>query len=116
MNWTELEPKASRIRETVLDLLDQVSAEQKRGAMPAPGAGFVKAREALRNPEVDVVVCGEVKRGKSTFINALLGKELLPTGVRETTSQVFRVSHAVKESFALVFEDGHREPITAQQL
>ena len=33
-------------------------------------------------------VVGQFKRGKSTFINALLGEELLPVGVTPVTSVV----------------------------
>jgi GTPase SAR1 family protein len=74
------------------------------------------ALDRLRSPEYDVVVCGEVKRGKSSFVNALIGRELLPTGVREATSQVFRIASSLTEAYAIVFDDGHREAITEADL
>ncbi len=72
--------------------------------------------DLLSKTNYDIVVCGEVKKGKSTFLNALIGREILPTGVKETTSQVFRITNDDKESFSLVFEDGTTESITKDQL
>ncbi len=39
----------------------------------------------LRNLFFMVVVVGEFNAGKSSFINAILGDELLPTGITPTT-------------------------------
>jgi signal recognition particle receptor subunit beta len=116
MNFDILEQTTQNARKTILEVSRQLSDAQSKWQMSAPPSGFLKATAALANPEYDVVVCGEVKRGKSTFINALIGRPILPTGVRETTSQVFRISHSQSESFALVFEDEHREPITLEEL
>ena len=40
----------------------------------------------------------------------------LPTGVKETTSQVFRITNNPTESFSLVFTDGTNEKIARDQL
>ena len=39
----------------------------------------------LSDSRIRAVVLGEIKQGKSTLINALLGKDVLPTGVTPTT-------------------------------
>ncbi|MCR9163976.1 MAG: dynamin family protein [Nannocystaceae bacterium] len=39
----------------------------------------------LSDSRIRAVVLGEIKQGKSTLINALLGKDILPTGVTPTT-------------------------------
>jgi len=39
----------------------------------------------LSDSHIRAVVLGEIKQGKSTLINALLGKDVLPTGVTPTT-------------------------------
>ena len=84
--------------------------------MREEGLKLEEARGDLMNPQYEVVVCGEVKRGKSSFINAIVGRDLLPTGVRETTSQVFRISNGTKNSCRLVFDDGHEEKIDVSDL
>jgi GTP-binding protein EngB required for normal cell division len=116
MSVNKQQEVAVRVRGNLLEVMGDVADCQRRWRWSALSSGFAGARDKLANPEYDVVVCGEVKRGKSSFINALIGQDLLPTGVKETTSQVFRISAAKKESFALVFEDGHQESISRDEL
>jgi len=62
-------------------------------------------KEKLLSKTINFAVIGQFKRGKSTFINALLGKPILPTGVIPLTSVVTIVKYA-KEPFAkIVFLD-----------
>jgi predicted GTPase len=44
-------------------------------------ARFDSLRERLRHSQLQLAVLGQFKRGKSTFINALLGAPLLPIAV-----------------------------------
>lgn len=49
-------------------------------------ARFDSLRERLRHNQLQLAVLGQFKRGKSTFINALLGAPLLPIGVVPLTA------------------------------
>ncbi len=49
------------------------------------------ARRRLDDGRVRIVVLGEIKHGKSTLINALLGAPLLPIGVTPTTGAVVAI-------------------------
>ncbi|MDQ2874335.1 MAG: dynamin family protein [Actinomycetota bacterium] len=62
-----------------LDLLDPLCSGQDRDSLAA-------LRERLRAARLRVLVAGEAKRGKSTLINALLGRPVLPTGVTPLTA------------------------------
>ncbi len=53
-----------------------------------------------------LVVAGEFKRGKSTLINALLGADLLPTGVVPLTSVVTQLRHEDAAAVHVRFESG----------
>ncbi|MFE5332058.1 dynamin family protein [Embleya sp. NPDC056575] len=69
--------------------------------------------ERWQSPQIPVVVVGEVSRGKSTLINALLGKEVLPSDFRAWTSTWVRVRHGHRPR-ATVFirkEDGSPEAV-----
>lgn len=52
-----------------------------------------------------LAVLGQSKRGKSTFINALLGEEILPAGVIPVTAVVTLVRYGSQKVFQVVFED-----------
>lgn len=43
-----------------------------------------------------LVVVGEFNAGKSTFVNALLGEDLLPEGVTPTTTRIHRIRHGAE--------------------
>ncbi|MFJ6728583.1 dynamin family protein [Streptomyces sp. NPDC091281] len=46
-----------------------------------------------RSPRLPVVVVGEVSRGKSSLVNALIGRALLPEGFQPLSSSWVRLSH-----------------------
>jgi small GTP-binding protein len=70
----------------------------------------------LDDERFSVVVLGEFNHGKSTFINALLGTSLLPTGITPTTALLAHVTHGAKPSATAVTENGDRTPIDAAAL
>ena len=70
----------------------------------------------LHKSDFTLVVSGEVNRGKSTFINAIIGQNILPTYDKETTAQVFKIINSEEETFTVVYENGDRVPIKKEEL
>ena len=67
-----------------------------------------KAEKSLAKVQKDdfkAIVIGEFKRGKSTFINALLGDEILPAFATPCTAVINEVKYADKEKAVLHFKD-----------
>lgn len=63
----------------------------------------------LHNDFNTVVVIGEFKNGKSTFINSLLGQSLLPVDVTPTTATINAVMWGEEESLSVHRSDGNIE-------
>jgi small GTP-binding protein len=63
-------------------------------------------RDRLQAKRLRVLVVGEAKRGKSTLVNALLGREILPVGVTPLTAVATTVTHAAAEHAEAAFLDG----------
>ena len=76
----------TRIR-TVLDSLDELADAPDQETLAA-------LRDRLASARLRVLVAGEVKRGKSTLVNALLGREVLPAGVIPLTAVAATVVRA----------------------
>jgi GTPase SAR1 family protein len=57
-----------------------------------------ETRNQLLKEQFQIVVVGEFSRGKSTFINALLGKKLLPSSAKPTTTLLNMITYS-KEPF-----------------
>lgn len=55
-------------------------------------ADVSKSIDELNN-NVNVLFCGEFKRGKSSLVNAILGEELCPTDIGIATSVVTKISY-----------------------
>jgi ribosome biogenesis GTPase A len=70
----------------------------------------------LENERFSLVVLGEFNHGKSTFINALLGKSILPVGITPTTAALAHLRHGDSARAEIVRESGAREPLSLDDL
>lgn len=113
---SDIEQRAVEIRTTLAGCLDEMRQMAGKYQLSSATGEIDDAQKLLKQQDFDIVVCGEVKQGKSSFINSLLGKPLLPTDVKVATSQVFRISNAERESFSLEFWNGDSAEISAEEL
>jgi GTPase SAR1 family protein len=83
-------------------------------------ANAVRSLEALdrklAEQRFNVVVVGEFKRGKTTFVNALLGSEVLPAAVVPLTSVVTAVTWGDEIRAEITLLDGRVEEIPPVEL
>ena len=56
--------------------------------------------QKIRDEVFNLMILGEAKSGKSTFINAYLGKEVVPMDVRQCTSAIIKIKRG--DEFKLV--------------
>lgn len=115
MNRQELEQQIQSIRAILRDTYSRITSTQN-SYIPTPDMSVKTAGTIIQQEQYDVVVCGEVKKGKSSFINALMGDEVLPTNTQVATSQVFRIINSDTEEYSLVFTDGQRQRISRKDL
>lgn len=60
--------------------------------------GLTALKNTLDSREYRITVLGEFSSGKSTFLNALIGMDILPHGVEETTGAVTYLHNVAKNS------------------
>ena len=92
--------KAQAIK-NVADVLQQLGFHQL-----AQRVGQIYHEAASQRFAVTVV--GEFNKGKSTFINQLIGRQLLPVGDLPTTAMLTRVCYGPKESLTLYDKKGQK--------
>lgn len=75
-------------------------------------------QQQLQTRKFRMAVVGEFNRGKSSFINVLLGKRILPEDVLATTATINRVTYGEKPKAYVIFHDGSRssEEIPVEEL
>lgn len=68
--------------------------------------------EKVKADRFNIMIAGESKSGKSTFINAYLGVELLPMDVKQCTSAIVEIKYGTAFSVKATYADGHQREIT----
>ncbi|AQQ54172.1 dynamin family protein [Planococcus lenghuensis] len=66
-------------------------------------------KEDIEADHYTVMVVGEFKHGKSTFVNALLGQDVMPRGVTPTTATINVVRHGETHLVQVMKTDGSEE-------
>ncbi|HDG97578.1 MAG TPA: dynamin [Desulfobacterales bacterium] len=82
----------------------------------ATAENLKEVRVKLAENRFHLVVLGQFKRGKSTFINSILGDKVLPTSVVPLTSIVTLLKYGDKEQIEVIFNDQSTRPITRDEL
>jgi ribosome biogenesis GTPase A len=70
----------------------------------------------LENNFFRIAVVGCFNRGKSTFINALLGQEVLPSDILATTATISRIAYRLTPGVKIYFKDGSNQEIKISEL
>ena len=77
-------------KEQVLALYDEYVNTCKASGKKVDDSISEQAKK-IRNEIFNLMILGEAKSGKSTFINAYLGKEVVPMDVRQCTSAIIKI-------------------------
>ena len=63
----------------------------------------------LQNKEpMQIAIIGQFSSGKSTFLNALLGQDILPTGITPITSKVCKICYGEDYILEILYKDGRK--------
>ncbi|RCW47126.1 dynamin family protein [Halopolyspora algeriensis] len=95
-------PLSTAVVRLCTGLQSQVSA--------ATAAGFHRVLQRLATP-LRVAVAGRIKSGKSTLVNALIGRRVAPTGIGECTRLVTRYQYGTVDRVEIVFHDGTKRAL-----
>jgi len=70
----------------------------------------------VQNKPIDVAILGQFKAGKSSFLNSLLGKPILPVGAIPVTTSITRLRYGTKEQVTVRHFDGSITETTLAEL
>ncbi|MGZ3476018.1 MAG: dynamin family protein, partial [Polyangiales bacterium] len=107
-------------RERKLDVT--LALQELSDVAGALGAATLKDRldrELVKKLEEDrfhLVVVGEFNHGKTTFVNALLGANILPTGVTPTTATIHHLRYGDEPRAKVVSSDGTEQGIEFERV
>ncbi|HBE56409.1 MAG TPA: hypothetical protein DEA78_02325, partial [Cyanobacteria bacterium UBA11159] len=112
-----ISPSLGDDRQFVLNLIQNLKdLDRIAKTLDLPTRDIEDALDQIENQTLSVVVVGEFKRGKSTFINALLGQDVLPSDILPTTATINRVVFGSTPSATIRFKDGQTQSIAIDRL
>ena len=106
----------SRTRQDIAECLIQIGEAIERGeaagetqsgkfALETEIADCKNASENLKNGVFRLLVLGDLKRGKSTLLNALLGEKLLPSDVNPCTAVLTILRYGTQKQVTIFFKN-----------
>jgi GTPase SAR1 family protein len=111
--------KITNYRQTVMSLTADLQNLRRYCAelgLEASVAGVDGVLARLEGDAFNVAVVGEFKRGKSTLINALLGRSILPADVLPCSATLNRVAYGVEPRATVEYRDGSTEDVGVEEL
>jgi len=100
---------AGRQRQQLVELCRRVETVAQQIGDQGSGESAGALRERVENDAFHVMVVGDMKRGKSTFVNALLGEQVLPVKATPATAVITEVRYG-EAPVALLWREGEAEP------
>jgi hypothetical protein len=100
------------IRDGLLETVEGLSKQSLKGGLKR----LEELKEKVLNQEFNMVIMGQFKRGKSTFINALLGAEIVPSAIVPLTSIVTILRFGEKAQGVVHYLDNRKEEISLSDM
>ena len=110
-NVSEIFECISAFCDSTLDSFDEMLQDNETKLIfKRRKALFDEKRQALDNNDVNLCLVGTYSSGKSTFINAIIGKRILPESINSETAKMFKIKNGVtpKVSFSIYTKPSER--------
>ncbi|MGA9753235.1 MAG: dynamin family protein [Acidobacteriota bacterium] len=101
------------MKRNALNDLERIARERGELALAADIAEAGKAAEA---GQFTLALLGQFKRGKSTLLNALLGRPVSPVDVAPLTSTIIVIQQGSDERCEIQFQEGRKEAVAFEEI
>lgn len=106
-----------QVKEEALQYYQELLNVIRDAEMPEEDQSLKILSTQAKNIEEDnfcLMIAGEAKSGKSTFINAYLGTEILPMDVRQCTNSVIEIRYGEDFRLYATYADGRMEDVSGE--
>lgn len=111
VSYEDMKKKKKEIQDSLNSLAGIVNELNALG-IAVNGATLLDLKNRLENDNFKVLVIGEFKNGKSTFINSLMGKNVLPVSSMPCTAVINEVVYGKEKKAMLYFKNPLPEEIS----
>lgn len=109
-SYEDVKIKRAQIMQALQGVAHELDRLHEMGLNDLDVQEVLDVKDRLEKDNFKVLVIGEFKRGKSTFINALMGKKILPSYSTPCTAVINEVVYGKDEQATLYFKDKKEMP------
>lgn len=109
-SYEDVKIKRAQIMQALQGVAHELDRLHEMGLNDLDVQEVLDVKDRLEKDNFKVLVIGEFKRGKSTFINALMGKKILPSYITPCTAVINEVVYGRDEQATLYFKDKKKMP------
>ena len=114
-NYDEKKKKVLGLNEEFQKIVKKNSIEEKVTQIQKPVISLNNQIENIKKDKFVLMIAGEAKSGKSTFINAYLGEDILPMDVKQCTSSIIEIKYGTEFSLSAEYAGGRKEQIKGKE-
>lgn len=113
MDYKQVKADVLKQYDAVMPLIKEIKGDSAT-TFDTPLAQLQRDVENIRNDIFRLMIVGEAKSGKSTFINAYLGKEILPMDVKQCTSSIVEIRYGKNYALKATYADNRVKTFTEE--
>jgi hypothetical protein len=114
-NYEEKKQKVLELNEKFQEIIEKNDVKEKVKKIQKPVNGLDNQIENIKKDKFVLMIAGEAKSGKSTFINAYLGEDILPMDVKQCTSSIIEIKYGEEFSLLAEYAGGRKEQIKGKE-
>ena len=114
-NYEEKKKEVLELNEKFQEIIEKNDVKEKIKQIQKPVNGLDNQIENIKKDKFVLMIAGEAKSGKSTFINAYLGKDILPMDVKQCTSSIIEIKYGEEFSLMAEYAGGKKEQIKGKE-
>lgn len=111
-SYEDMKEKKGKIVHSLIEVAEVVDELNDIG-LNIEGSALLDLKNRVENDDFKVLVIGEFKNGKSTFINSMIGSKVLPAYSTPCTAVISEVKYGKEESATLYFKNPLPDEISA---
>ena len=114
-NYEEKKQKVLELNEKFQEIIEKNDVKEKVKQIEKPVNGLDNQIENIKKDKFVLMIAGEAKSGKSTFINAYLGEDILPMDVKQCTSSIIEIKYGEEFSLLAEYAGDRKEQIKGKE-
>ena len=114
-SYSDKKKKVLELNKKFHEIIEKNNIKEKVKQIQKPVSELNNQIENIKKDKFVLVITGEAKSGKSTFVNAYLGEDILPMDVKQYTSSIIEIKYGEEFSLMAEYAGGRKEQIKGKE-